>query len=188
MDLNTIEMYVKSKISEKRYNHSVGVMNMCEKLAKIYNADIEKARKVGIAHDMAKEIPTDELLKYTEKNNINLSSTEKNMPFLFHGIVAADIAKKELQFDDEMSSAIANHTISKPNMTILEKILFVSDKIEENRTYENVEFYRNLAYEDIDECIVKIIDFQIESDIKKEIIIPQKSIESRNYILINQKK
>ena len=73
-------------------------------------------------------------------------------------------------------------------MTILQKILFVSDKIEENRTYSDVEYYRNLAYNDIDECILKILDYQIKNDIETNRTIPQKSIESRNYILINFKK
>ena len=34
--------------------------------------DVETAEKVGIAHDIAKEIPNDEKLKYVENNNIQI--------------------------------------------------------------------------------------------------------------------
>lgn len=188
MELDKIVEYIKNNLSEKRFKHSVGVMNMCEKLAKIYDADVEKAKKIGIVHDMAKEMTNEELLNYIDENNLKLTQEERTMTYLFHGIVAADIAKKKFSFDREMELAVAYHTTSKPAMTILQKILFVSDKIEENRTYSDVEYYRNLAYNDIDECILKILDYQIKNDIETNRTIPQKSIESRNYILINFKK
>lgn len=188
MELDKIVEYVKNNLSERRFKHSVGVMNMCEKLALIYGADVEKAKKIGIVHDMAKEMKNDEMLKYISENNLKLTDEEKTMTYLFHGIVAADIAKKKFSFDKEMELAVAYHTTSKPAMTILQKILFVSDKVEENRTYSDVEYYRNLAYDDIDECVLKILDYQIGNDIETERTIPQKSVESRNYILINSKK
>lgn len=183
MTLDEIIEFVKERLSQKRFNHCLGTMNMCEKLAKIYSADVEKAKKIGVSHDLAKEMTNDEYLSYMKENGIKLSDEEMEMPFLFHGIVGADIAKKKLGFDDEMCEAICHHTTSKPNMTILQKILYVADKVEEGRTYSDVDFYRNLAYKDIDECVVKIIDFQISDDIKREIPIPRISVESRNFIL-----
>ena len=56
MELKEIQEYVKKQLSEKRYNHSVGVMKRSEELAKMYGADVEIAKKIGIAHDVAKEI------------------------------------------------------------------------------------------------------------------------------------
>jgi len=186
MELEEIIKFVKSKLSEKRFNHCIGVMNMCEKLAKIYGTDIERAQKIGVTHDMAKEMTHEEDLEYMKENGIKLTDEEKGMPYLFHGYVAAEIARKELGFDDEMCEAIKHHTTSKPNMTILQKILYVADKVEEGRTYSDVNFYRNLAYTDIDECIIKILDYQISEDINNEMTIPSISCASRNYIINNR--
>ena len=54
---------VKSKLSEKRFYHSVCTMERCVEYAKIYGIDEEVAKLVGIAHDIVKETPKDVCLK-----------------------------------------------------------------------------------------------------------------------------
>ena len=56
MELREIEEIVKSKLSEKRYKHSLAVMQRCVELAKIYDEDEQKSAMVGLAHDVAKEM------------------------------------------------------------------------------------------------------------------------------------
>ena len=50
-------------------------------------------------------------------------------------------------------------------MDLLAKIIFVADKIEENREYETVEELRKLAMEDIDKCTLIILDYTIKKNI-----------------------
>ena len=69
-NLEEITKDVKNTLSEKRYIHCIGVMEQAAYLAKKYGYDIDIARVVGIAHDIAKEIPEEEKLKYVEQNNI----------------------------------------------------------------------------------------------------------------------
>ena len=45
---------VKSKMSLKRFTHTLGVVEMSEKLAKIYNADLEKCKVAALLHDICK--------------------------------------------------------------------------------------------------------------------------------------
>ena len=70
MELKEIKEYVKNSMSEKRFYHSQCVMERAKELAQKYGYDKEIAAKVGIAHDIAKEIPDDEKLKYVKENNI----------------------------------------------------------------------------------------------------------------------
>ena len=90
-------------------------------------------------HDMAKEMTDEEMLDYVKKNKIRITETEKAIPQILHGKIAADMAKKKYDFDDEMCTAIACHTTGKENMTLLQKILFVADKTDETRSYESAE-------------------------------------------------
>lgn len=174
------------KNDEYRFNHSIGTMNMARKLAKMYRVDVEKAAKCGLMHDMAKDIPNDEKVKYATKNQIPVEREEYYRPTLLHGKVGADICKKQYGFSQEMCDSIWYHTTGRENMTLLDKIVFVSDKIEENtRKYEGVEEFRNLAYKDLNQTIVKLIDHVIEDKVKKEDIMLIESIKARNYILIN---
>ena len=87
-----------------------------------------------------------------------------------------------------MCDAIENHTTGRANMSLMEKIIYVADAVEINRDYSDVEYYRDLAFEDLDRAVLEIVDFVIEDNIKKGNIILEKSIESRNFILINRKK
>ena len=186
-DIELIKEEIKEKLTEKRFMHSISVMDMCEKLAKIYGCDIKKAKLVGLVHDMAKEMTDKEMLGYVNKNNIAISDTEKNIPQILHGKIAGDLAKKKYDFDDEMCEAIKYHTTGKEDMTLLQKILFVADKIDETRNYEGVEELRKLAFENLDEAIIKNIDETLIINIGKNKVIQEESIKTRNYLLINKK-
>ena len=53
--------------------------------------------------------------------------------------------------DQEILDAIACHTTGKPDMTLLEKIIFISDYIEPMRSKaENLPLIRHMAFEDLD--------------------------------------
>ena len=116
------------------------------------------------------------------------SDLEKNMVEILHGKIAADICRKKYNFDDEMCDAIANHTTGKENMTLLQKIIFVADKIDETRTYSDVEYYRNLASEDLNKAILEIINYVIKDKIESDKPILEQSIKTRNYILFENEK
>ena len=55
-NFNELKEIVKSKMSLKRFTHTLGVVEMSEKLAKIYNADIEKCKVAALLHDICKEM------------------------------------------------------------------------------------------------------------------------------------
>lgn len=189
MEIEDLKEELKKYITdEKRYSHSLGTMKMCKVLAERYNVDIEKAEKTGLMHDIAKEIIDEEAFKYVKENDIEITEVEKCNTKLLHGKIGADLCKKIYNFDEDMCMAIKWHTTGRANMSILEKIVFCADKVEENRKYDNVEYYRDLAMRNLDQAILEIIDWTIKSNIEKGKLLLEKSIETRNYILINQKK
>ena len=61
---------IKSRLSEKRYIHSVNVAKEAVRLAKKYGADVEKAYIAGILHDICKEDSPEIQLQTTEKYGI----------------------------------------------------------------------------------------------------------------------
>ena len=75
-DIEKILEDVKNTLSEKRYIHSIGVMKQAEYLAKKYGQDVEIAKAVGIAHDIAKELTEEEKIKYVEENKIEIDEIE----------------------------------------------------------------------------------------------------------------
>ncbi len=188
--LDIIKNDLKDILSEKRYIHSIGVMEMAEKLAEIYNVDVQIAKIAGLLHDIAKEMSPEEMLKYVEDNNIEIDEVERiNTPIL-HGKIGADISKKRYNVNEKIQKAIEYHTTTSPDMDMLAKIVYVSDKIELNRKSEDydIEYERELALKELDETVIFIIESNIKSLMNKEKLIHPKSIETRNKLLIFKQK
>lgn len=185
--IEQIKKDIKDILTDDRYKHSLGVMERAEELAKIYNVDINKAKAVGLAHDIAKEMPVDEALQYIKDNNIEIDEVERINFGLLHGKIGADIVKKKYDFPKDMQNAILFHTMTDPNMDILAKIVYVADKTEKNRKSDeyDIEYERNLSNVDIDKAILLIINENIKSLLKKDKLIHPKAIETRNSIIIN---
>ena len=186
--IERIKNDLKENLTEYRYIHSLGVMEMAEELATIYNVDVESTRLAGLLHDIAKEMTEEESLKYVAENSIAIDDIEKINVSILHGKIGADIAKKKYGVNEQIQKAIQYHTETNPNMDTLAKIIYVSDKIEKNRKSEkfDLEYERNLAKEDIDAAVLFIIDASIKKVIKKGKLLHPTIVETRNKIIINK--
>lgn len=174
---------IKSKLSEHRYKHSVGVMNMAEKLAEAYGLDKKKARLIGLAHDIAKQMTIEEIKDYVKKYEIELDEIEKRNQELIHSKIGADICKRNYNFDEQMVKAVLYHTTGKPGMDMMAKIIFMADKVEENRDYKGIEERRELAFNDIDKAIVETINYTTIYCINEGMVIHPNSIHTRNWLI-----
>ena len=186
--IERIKNDLKENLTEYRYIHSLGVMEMAEELATIYNVDVESARLAGLLHDIAKEMTEEESLKYVAENDIAIDAIEKINVSILHGKIGADIAKKKYGVNEQIQKAIQYHTETNPNMDTLAKIIYVSDKIEKNRKPEkfDLEYERKLAKEDIDAAVLFIIDASIKKVIKKGKVLHPTIVETRNKIIMNK--
>lgn len=178
-----IKDYIKNNLSEERYYHSICVAEQCEILANIYKVDVCRARKIGLAHDIGKELSKEEKLKYANENKIQVDEVEKIKPGLLHGKIGADISKKKFGFDEEMCDAIKCHTTGKKDMNVLEKILYVADATGTDRKWEDTDYVRNLAKQDIDKAVLYLLNMTINEKIEKNELIHIESILARNSIL-----
>lgn len=185
MNLEDYKKILKTKLSEKRFYHSVCTMEMCEKIAKHYGIDVEEARLVGLMHDIAKELPSDEKISYAKENNLAINEVELVSPNLLHAKIGADMCKKLFNFSDKMCTAISLHTTGGENMDMLSKILFVSDGIGIDRTWKDADFVRDLVFKDLDASVLYILNLTITECIEKNRVIHKDSILARNYLLLN---
>lgn len=174
---------IKTRLSEHRYMHSIGVMEKAGELAEYYGLDINKARVIGLAHDIAKQMSKEETKEYVEEYGIELDEIEVLNTSLIHAKIGADICKREYDFDEQMVNAVKYHTTGNPKMDLMAKIIFMADKIEENRHYIGIERRRELTLKDIDMAIIETIDYTTQYCIEKNELIHPDSINTRNYLL-----
>jgi len=185
MNLDQLIKIVNGRLSEKRFNHSFCVMERAKEIAEKIGYDIEIAQKVGIAHDIAKEMEPEEKIKYAENNGIIIDEIERENPTLLHAKIGAHIAVKELGFSEEMGQAIRAHTTGIPNMSVLDKILFIADRTSSERGFPDIEYLNNLLEESIDKAVLYIIDKKIILQIEKKAVMHPDSIIARNYLINN---
>ncbi|MDE7415226.1 MAG: bis(5'-nucleosyl)-tetraphosphatase (symmetrical) YqeK [Lachnospiraceae bacterium] len=163
--MKKIKKYLKKHLTKDRYHHTLGVAYTAIAMAMRYNPDpsnsdfIKRAEIAGLLHDCAKCMDNDKKLHICEKNNIAHSSFEASHPYLLHGKVGAYIAKKKFDIrDEEILQAITWHTTGRPNMSLLEKIIFIADYIEPSRNpIPELDEIRQLAFIDIDRAMEKIL-------------------------------
>lgn len=151
---------LKKSMDESRYEHTMGVMYTCGALAMRYGYDLEKAMLAGLMHDCAKCMPNAKKLKMAEKNNLEITELERKNPFMLHAKLGALLAKKKYDIDDEeILNAIRWHTTGRPDMTLLDKIVYVADYIEPKRDKApNLPQIRQMAFTDLEQALMKILE------------------------------
>lgn len=150
---------VQKELTYSRFVHTLGVAATAAALAERYGADMEKADTAGILHDCAKYKSTDEMEHMLRSEGYSISPLEKGNGALLHAKAGSVMAKKQFGIEDEeILGAIAWHTTGKPDMTLLEKILYVADYIEPGRNQApNLEKIRVVSFENLDRALCMIL-------------------------------
>lgn len=155
---------IKRNLPPDRYIHSLGVAYTAASLAMKYNCSIDKAMIAGMLHDYSKKDSDKTYIKFCQDNNLIITQVEYQNPGLLHAKISSFYAKNKFNIKDyEILSAIDYHTTGKPEMTILEKIVYISDYIEPSRTKQpNLTEIRREAFEDIDKALLHILSDTID--------------------------
>jgi predicted HD superfamily hydrolase involved in NAD metabolism len=156
--LEAADSFTRSRLSEKRYGHTVRVADTAERLAQIHGLDPARVRLAALLHDAARETDPEEFLQLAEEWDLSVGEPERQSPKLLHAPVAAELARRELGVEDEeVLAAIRAHTVGEPGMGSLALALYVADKIEPARDYPSVERLRRLAREDLHEATTEAL-------------------------------
>ena len=154
-----MKMKLKKALDHERYEHTKGVMYTAAAMAMAHGCSIELAMTAGLLHDCAKCIPNNEKLALCEKHHILVTPPEADNPSLLHAKLGALLA--ELEYDitkPEILHAIKVHTTGEPDMSVLDKIIFIADYIEPGRDKApNLAKVRELAFKDLNACMAQIL-------------------------------
>ena len=149
-------------LSPKRIPHVQGCEWEAVRLAKRWGESEEDAAEAGILHDITKKLVLSEQLILSEKYGIINDTYETANVKLLHAKTGAALARDLFNISDRVYSAIRWHTTGKPDMTLLEKIIYMADYIEPNRDFPGVDKLRKLAYEDLDAAMVLGLEMSLE--------------------------
>ena len=133
-------------LGEKRLLHTLNVGYLSAHMAELFGSDKDKALLAGALHDCAKELPMEQQQELAKKYCGDLFTEKK----LLHSPAGATFAKEEFGIEDkEILDAICYHTTGRGDMTLLEKIVYLADKIEPSRDYMDLAPIRAAAETDL---------------------------------------
>ncbi|MBR2370867.1 MAG: bis(5'-nucleosyl)-tetraphosphatase (symmetrical) YqeK [Clostridia bacterium] len=138
--ISRLREYVTATLSHHRAQHTFGVERTAVHMAELLLPEkIADVRCAALLHDITKEFNLKKHLQIIQECGIIISDDYKTTPSLLHAITATAVIPSifpELA-TDEILSAVRWHTTGKPDMSVMEKIIFLADFIEDGRTYES---------------------------------------------------
>ena len=169
-------------LDPKRVPHVLGVEQEAVRLAERWGAEVYDAAAAGILHDITKKCSDKEQLQLCEKYGTLVDNLEREIPKLLHAKTGADLAWHEFGISPEVREAIRWHTTGRENMSLLEKIVYLADYIEPNRSFEGLDRLRARAYEDLDEALRLGLQMSLDEMERRRIVPHPNSLNALRYI------
>jgi len=152
----------EASLSRPRLVHTREVARLASELCDRFHADEEKGYIAGMAHDIARELPPEEIVILCDGDGLPLGPEEKSHPMLLHGRAAAAILGKDTGYTDaETLQAIRDHVTGRASMGPLSKIVFAADFLEPTRDFVSPEFRRRTLGLSLDEMVLAVLERKI---------------------------
>lgn len=172
-----------SYLKSKRMAHVLGTEETAAELARRYGADEREARIAALLHDCTKKLSIEEQLALCEQYGIELDELERKALKLQHSRTGAEIARHVFGVSDAVYDAIRYHTTGRPDMTLLEKILYIADYMEPNRKFDGVEDIRAATARSLDEGILLGLTMTIDEMNAYGNPIHHLTMDAREYLI-----
>ncbi|EHI70259.1 bis(5'-nucleosyl)-tetraphosphatase (symmetrical) YqeK [Streptococcus ictaluri] len=144
---------ISAQMSQKRFQHVLGVEKAAIALAELYGYDKTKASLAALLHDYAKECSDQVFLDLIDKYHLNPDLKHWNNN-VWHGMVGIYKIQEDFGIvNQDILRAIQIHTVGSAQMSLLDKILYVADYIEEGRQFPLVEEARQIAKSDLNKAV-----------------------------------
>lgn len=182
--IEDIHRKLREVMHEKRYEHTLGVVEAAVYLAGKYGANAEDARIAALLHDYAKDFSEEELKNYIRHHKLEADNILMDAYQLLHGKVAAAIAEKDFKIESkDILNAIENHTTGREHMSLLEKIIYLADFIEVGRNYPGADDLRLRAEEDLDKAMLFAFNNTIKYVLEIGKLLHPNTVLARNEVL-----
>ena len=110
--------------------HCGAVAAEARRIAALVGAELDAAEAAGWLHDVSVIIPNEQRIAAAEQLGIEVLPEEALFPMIIHQKLSVVLAREILRIDDAaMLSAVGCHTTLKAGATMLDKVLFVADKL-----------------------------------------------------------
>lgn len=164
-------------------NHLAAVSIGSVALAERWNVDPEEAALAGFLHDVARAREPEVLLRQAREYGVTVHPVEEAFPVLLHGSVgAAEVAKEWPELGEGFLAAISYHSTGRWEMSTLEKVVFLADKLEPRGGPPDPFFeeLNALAFKDLDKAVMRFLEWQVRHLLDRGNLVHPASIDAWN--------
>lgn len=166
--------------------HIYRVVKIAQGLARHHGIDDEQASLASLAHDVARAMPDEELLRRATDLGLTIGMVDRRLPILLHGPVGAEMLQREDGLDDaSIYQAVSWHSTAHPSLDELGKVIFLADKLDPQKMsyYPYLEDIRPLAFEDLDLAILEFLNRETIARLNRRELVHPFTIDTRNSLL-----
>jgi predicted HD superfamily hydrolase involved in NAD metabolism len=159
--------------------------------ARFKGLDAEETQLAAWGHDIARALSPQELLAKAREFGLEIHPVEDEAPILLHGAVGAEILRRDYDVDDSRVLAAARfHSTGRASMSLLEKVIFVADKIESGkvRAKPALARVRELADRDLDAAILEYLDQMVTLAKREGWSLHPQAVAARNELLLARRQ
>lgn len=167
-------------------DHVLRVVAETRRLAERHGVDEARAVVAALGHDLLRAHRPAELLRQAEAASLALSDIERANPILLHGALGAHLLAERFGVDDaEVLAAARNHTTARAGMSVLERLIYVADKIEPEKARSDPALAeaRLLADESLEAAMRRLLDWHVSRAVEKGWPLHPDTVAARNELL-----
>lgn len=149
---SALERKVMGYMSPTRWQHTLGVADAATKIGEIILPEkLDVLRAAAILHDVAKELPYDEQYELIKEFGIQASDEDLSTRPALHSFAGAALIKRDFPdfATEEILSAVQKHTLGDLDMSLTDKVIFLSDYIEDGRRANSCKTVRKFVFDNL---------------------------------------
>ena len=177
---------LKGSLSEHRFMHTLGVIQISEKLADYYGINVCKAKLAAALHDCSKQkCITEEMMREIALRTCfpDKYPHQTKGEALLHALASEVIAREKYGITDtEVLSAVRWHTTGCPDMKKLDMLIYSADMIEPSRCFDGVEELRSVMLEGIEKLTFECMKHTVLYLEQTQSRIHQMTLDAYNYL------
>ena len=162
---------------------------LSRKVAESHGAETEKCDLGASAHDIARHWTENKLITEARRLGLDITEVENAEPLLLHGPIGARWLRDRLDCKDlEIVSAVNYHTTGRPEMSQVEKIVFIADKIEPRKIekYPELGTILDIVMDDLDGAILRYLALRIRSIMADGGVVHPRALDTWNWLVLNR--
>ena len=166
--------------------HIYRVCEIAREIARQHGLDEERAALGMLAHDVARAMTGEELLRLAPELGVPIGLVDRRVPVMLHGPVGSELLRQHDGIDDApLLEAVYWHTTSHPSLDTLGKVVFLADKLDPNKQgrYPYLPQMRKTAMEDLDRATLMFLTKETMARVEQEELVHPAMVEARNHLL-----